>query len=245
MIGQSCRRGTRTSVSSSRTSISTSSMSSGSSTRSTLFRNTTMCGTLTWWASRTCSRVCGIGPSSAPHDEDRAVHLGGAGDHVLDVVGVARAVDVSVVALLGLVLDVSGRDGDAARALFGSLVDLVESSELRVADAAVVRGQASSQRSASSCRGRRARSCRRSRAACCGRTSASPSLLLSFCRHREGGGHTVMARPAPSACRTKGRQYTAGAVARANILVHVSGRFTRAPWRRSHWRSAPALRRSA
>ena len=44
------------------------------------------------------------------HDQDRAVHLGGAGDHVLHVVGVARAVDVGVVPLLGLVLDV--RDGD-------------------------------------------------------------------------------------------------------------------------------------
>ena len=32
-------------------------------------------------------------------DQDRAVHLGGAGDHVLDVVGVARAVDVGVVPL--------------------------------------------------------------------------------------------------------------------------------------------------
>ena len=40
------------------------------------------------------------------HDQDGAVHLGGAGDHVLDVVGVARAVDVGVVPLGGLVLDV-------------------------------------------------------------------------------------------------------------------------------------------
>jgi len=30
-------------------------------------------------------------------DQDRAVHLGGAGDHVLDVVGMPRAVDVRVV----------------------------------------------------------------------------------------------------------------------------------------------------
>jgi hypothetical protein len=39
---------------------------------------------------------------------------------------VARAVDVRVVARLGLVLDVRDRDGDAALTLLGSLVDLVE-----------------------------------------------------------------------------------------------------------------------
>ena len=44
-------------------------------------------------------------------DEDRPVHLGGPGDHVLDEVGVARAVDVGVVPLLGLVLDVRHGDG--------------------------------------------------------------------------------------------------------------------------------------
>ena len=44
-------------------------------------------------------------------DQDRAVHLGGAGDHVLDEVGVARAVDVGVVPLGGLVLDVADGDG--------------------------------------------------------------------------------------------------------------------------------------
>ena len=63
--------------------------------------------------------------------EDRAVHLRSAGDHVLDVVSVTRAVDVGVVATLRLVLDVRDRDGDAALALLGSLVDVVER-ELRV-----------------------------------------------------------------------------------------------------------------
>ena len=58
--------------------------------------------------------------------EDRAVHLGGAGDHVLDVVGVTRAVDVRVVAVRRLVLDVRGGDGDAALPLFRRLVDVVE-----------------------------------------------------------------------------------------------------------------------
>ena len=58
--------------------------------------------------------------------QDGAVHLGRAGDHVLDVVGVPGAVHVRVVALVGLVLDVGDGDGDAALALFGRLVDLVE-----------------------------------------------------------------------------------------------------------------------
>ena len=67
------------------------------------------------------------------HHQDRAVHLGGAGDHVLHVVGVAGAIDVGVVALVGLVLDMGGRDGDAARLLLRSLVDLVIGRVLRLA----------------------------------------------------------------------------------------------------------------
>ena len=59
------------------------------------------------------------------HHQDGAVHLRRTRDHVLHVVGVAGAVDVRVVAVLGLVLDVRGRDRDAALALLGSLVDLV------------------------------------------------------------------------------------------------------------------------
>src|SRR5512139_487202 len=67
----------------------------------------------------------GHGAVGSGHDEDGAVHLGGAGDHVLDVVSVAGAVDVGVVTLGGLVLDVSGVDGDAARLFFGRGVDLI------------------------------------------------------------------------------------------------------------------------
>src|SRR5664280_125994 len=68
----------------------------------------------------------GHGPVGGGHDQDGAVHLGGPGDHVLDVVRVARAVDVRVVAGGGLVLHVGDRDGDPALALLGRVVDRVE-----------------------------------------------------------------------------------------------------------------------
>ena len=80
--------------------------------------------------------------------EDRAVHLGCAGDHVLDVVRVSGAVDVRVVARLRLVLDVRGRDRDTARLLFRRVVDLVERHEGVVATDALLEslGDGSSQR---------------------------------------------------------------------------------------------------
>ena len=70
--------------------------------------------------------------------EDGAVHLRGAGDHVLDVVGVARAVDVRVVPLGRRVLDVARRDRHdlrivAAALRLGGLGDLVVRDELRPA----------------------------------------------------------------------------------------------------------------
>ena len=75
----------------------------------------------------------GHGPVGGGHDEDGAVHLGRAGDHVLDVVGMPGAVDVGVVAGLGLVLDVGDGDGDAALALLGRVVDGVEGAVLGIA----------------------------------------------------------------------------------------------------------------
>ena len=67
--------------------------------------------------------------------QDGAVHLGGAGDHVLDVVGVARHVDVRVVPVVRLVLDVGHVDGDPPLPLLGGVVDLVELGELGSLDA--------------------------------------------------------------------------------------------------------------
>jgi len=59
------------------------------------------------------------------HD-DSAVHLSSTGNHVLNVVSVSGAVNVSVVTVSGLVFYVSGVDGDTAFLFFGSVVDLIE-----------------------------------------------------------------------------------------------------------------------
>ena len=70
------------------------------------------------------------GAINGGHDEDRAIHLRGTRDHVLDVVGVAGAVDVRVVTVLRRVLDVGGGDrkdlrGVTTTGALGSLGDLV------------------------------------------------------------------------------------------------------------------------
>ena len=72
----------------------------------------------------------GHGAVGSSDNQDGAVHLSSTGDHVLDVVGVAGAVNVSVVTLISLVLDVSNGDRDAALALLGSLVDVFECGEV-------------------------------------------------------------------------------------------------------------------
>ncbi|MPN03881.1 hypothetical protein SDC9_151116 [bioreactor metagenome] len=59
------------------------------------------------------------------HNQDRAVHLGGTGDHVLNIVRVTRAVNVRIVTRFRFVLDVRGVDRDSTRFLFRRLVDFV------------------------------------------------------------------------------------------------------------------------
>ncbi len=73
------------------------------------------------------------GAVSSRHNQDSAVHLSSTGDHVLNIVSVAGAVHVSIVTLIGLILNVSGVDGDAALSLFGGLIDVGVVHELGVA----------------------------------------------------------------------------------------------------------------
>ena len=70
--------------------------------------------------SRLGHRTVGSG-----NDKDSAVHLRSAGYHVLNVVGVARAVNVSIVTFVGLVFNVSGVDRNTSCFLFRRFIDFV------------------------------------------------------------------------------------------------------------------------
>ena len=115
--------------SSSRTSISTRSISSASSTASHLFRKTTHAGNA--HLARQQHVLLGLrhGAVGGRNHQNRAVHLRRAGDHVLDVVGVAGAIHVRIVPVRGLVLHVRRGDGDAPLPLFRRVVDRVERAE--------------------------------------------------------------------------------------------------------------------
>src|SRR6266852_88810 len=63
---------------------------------------------------------------SSTHHQDGTIHLSGAGDHILNVVGVTRTIDVGIVAMLGLVFQVGNRNRDTTFALLRSLINLVK-----------------------------------------------------------------------------------------------------------------------
>ena len=67
------------------------------------------------------------------HNEDGTVHLSGTRYHVLHIVGVARAVYVSVVTGCGGILNVRGIDGNTAFFFFRRVVDRVERTQFREA----------------------------------------------------------------------------------------------------------------
>ena len=58
--------------------------------------------------------------------DDSTVHLSSTSNHVLHVVSVTRAVNVSIVTLSSFVLNVRRVDGDTTFLLFGSIVNLIE-----------------------------------------------------------------------------------------------------------------------
>ncbi|MPN26376.1 hypothetical protein SDC9_173800 [bioreactor metagenome] len=67
------------------------------------------------------------------HNQDGAVHLSGTGDHVLNIVGMAGAVNMRIVTLIRLILNVRGVDCDTAGALLRGLVDVCIINKIGVA----------------------------------------------------------------------------------------------------------------
>mmetsp|Transcript_31375 Transcript_31375/g.55166 ORF Transcript_31375/g.55166 Transcript_31375/m.55166 type:complete len:203 (-) Transcript_31375:81-689(-) len=62
-------------------------------------------------------------PVSSGHYQNTPFHLRGTGNHVLDVVGVAGAVHVAIVAVFGFVFHCGGVNGNASGLLLRSLVN--------------------------------------------------------------------------------------------------------------------------
>lgn len=60
---------------------------------------------------------------SCRDDNDSTIHTGSTSDHVLDIIGVTRTVNVGIMSVRGLVFDMCGRDGDTTFSFFGSFVD--------------------------------------------------------------------------------------------------------------------------
>ncbi len=68
----------------------------------------------------------GHGTVGSGNNQDSTIHLGSTGNHVLHIVSVTRAVNVSIVTGLGLVLNVSSVNSNTTLFLFRSGVDRVE-----------------------------------------------------------------------------------------------------------------------
>ena len=68
----------------------------------------------------------GHGAVGSGNNQNGSVHLSCAGDHVLHVVSVTRAVHVCVVAGIGLILHVRSVDGNAAFPFFWGVVDFLK-----------------------------------------------------------------------------------------------------------------------
>ena len=119
---------------SSRISISTRSRSSSSSTRSALVHEYNDCRNANLTREKDVFTSLLHRTVGSSNNEDSAVHLSSTGDHVLNVVGVTGAVNVSIVTCFSvsystcLVLIVIPR-----ASFFGSVIDLVVSDEFDVA----------------------------------------------------------------------------------------------------------------
>ena len=64
------------------------------------------------------------------HHENGTVHLRRTSNHIFDVVGMARAIDVSIVTDSRLIFHVRNRNGDATSAFFRRIVNLIKAGKI-------------------------------------------------------------------------------------------------------------------
>ena len=88
----------------------------------------------------------GHGTIGGRDDQDATIHTGGTSDHVLDIICVTWAINVTIMTGLGLVLDCCGVDGDTSGLLFRALIDISVVFELDAAALGQILGDSSSQR---------------------------------------------------------------------------------------------------
>lgn len=70
---------------------------------------------------------------SSRHDKNTTVHSGSSSNHVFDIIGVTRAVNMAVMSLISLILDCCSINGDTTGFFFGSTINVSVVLELSLA----------------------------------------------------------------------------------------------------------------
>jgi hypothetical protein len=96
-----------------------------------LFKNTTNAGNAHLAGQQNVLPRLGHRTVIGTDNQNRSVHLSRTGDHVLDIVCMARAVHVRIMASRRLILNVGRGDGDATLFFFWRLVNLIERNKIR------------------------------------------------------------------------------------------------------------------
>ena len=92
-------------------------------------------GWLTWHLTRQQDVLTGLGHRAVVgrYHQNRAVHLRCTGDHVLDIISMARTIHMRIMAIVCLVLNVCRGNRDPALFFLWRFVDLIKRHKLRLA----------------------------------------------------------------------------------------------------------------
>ncbi len=68
----------------------------------------------------------GHGAIGSRYHQDSSVHLSCSGNHILDVIGMSRTIDMGIVSLFGLIFGMKDRDSNTSLLFFGSSIDIIK-----------------------------------------------------------------------------------------------------------------------